>query len=265
MERYVLVDSLNQHPLDLQNLSADIQDDTELVRIAVKKNGLALQYASERLRNDFETVMIAVKKSGTSLQFASNVLQSNEEIINAAVRSDGNALEFVPEPLRHNRQLILEASRNCNVKPIPEEFLSDKEIALNLVAHTCEEFAYLADVLRADIDIIMTTSENHPFSCADVMMYVPDEVVANKECMMRIVSFDGFAIEFASDELKKDKELALTAIKGAANWGYRFDSYNSDDKCFLYDSISRELHDDPDIQDAFSTYFPEEDDEDWED
>ena len=151
------------------------------MRIAVKKNGLALQYASERLRSDFETVMIAVKKSGTSLQFASNVLQSNEEIINAAVRSDGNALEFVPEPLRHNRQLILEASRNCNVKPIPEEFLSDKEIALNLVAHAYEAFAYLADVLRADIDIIMTTLENHPFSCADVMMYVPDEVVSNKE------------------------------------------------------------------------------------
>ena len=82
--------------------------------------------------------------------------------------------------------------------------------------------------------------------------------------MMRIVSFDGFAIEFASDELKKDKELALMSIEGAANWGYRFDSYNSDDKCFLYDNISRELHDDPDIQEAFSTYFPEED-EYWED
>jgi hypothetical protein len=264
MERYILVDSLSQHPLELQKFSADVQDDTELVRIAVKKDGMALQYASERLRNDFETVMIAVKKSGTSLQFASNVLQSNEEIINAAIRSDGNALEFVPEPLRQNRQLILEASCNCNVTLIPEEYLSDKEIALNLVNHTYEAFAYLADVLRADIDIIMTTLEKHPFSCANVMMYVPDEVIANKECMMRIVSFDGFAIEFASDELKKDKELALMSIEGAANWGYRFDSYNSDDKCFLYDYISSELHDDPDIQEAFSTCFPEED-EDWED
>ena len=43
MERYILIDTLTTHPLEPKNFSLDVQDDRELVRIAVKKNGLALQ------------------------------------------------------------------------------------------------------------------------------------------------------------------------------------------------------------------------------
>ena len=39
MERYILIDTLKQHPLELTNFP-EAQDDDELVRIAVKNNGL---------------------------------------------------------------------------------------------------------------------------------------------------------------------------------------------------------------------------------
>ena len=94
MERYILVDTLKQHPLELANFP-EAQNDDELVRIAVKKNGLALQFASVRLQGDFETVLLAVKKNGASLEFASDTLKANSEIALAAVKSDGKAYAYI--------------------------------------------------------------------------------------------------------------------------------------------------------------------------
>ena len=47
MERYILVDTLSQYPNELKNYP-EAQDDTELVRIDVRKNGLALEYAKRQ-------------------------------------------------------------------------------------------------------------------------------------------------------------------------------------------------------------------------
>ena len=44
MERYILVDTLKQYPLELEKYP-EAQDDDELVRLAVKKNGLSTSFS----------------------------------------------------------------------------------------------------------------------------------------------------------------------------------------------------------------------------
>lgn len=234
MERYILVDMLKQHPLELKNLPIQVQDDEELVRIAVKKDGSALQYASARLRGDFETVMIAVNKTGTTLNFASDELKNNAEIIAAAVRADGAALEFVPERLRDDRQLILEASRKCNVALIPERFLSDKEIAERLIDHDCNAFAYLSDELRRDVDLIAQATRLD----SSLFMYLPEGFPEDKAKVIELLNDGLCVLPYISDEIEIDKEIALAAMMTPGS-------------PYAYDALPTELMGDTDVLRAF--------------
>ena len=52
-----------------------LQDDKEIVEIAVNQNGLALRDVSQRLRDNEEIVEIAVKQNGEALEYAGDDLK----------------------------------------------------------------------------------------------------------------------------------------------------------------------------------------------
>jgi hypothetical protein len=217
MERNILIDTLKQYPLELKSFPFEVQDDEELVCIAVKRNGLALQYASERLRNNYEIVMIAVKKNGLALQFASEELKNNGEIVFQAILSAGDALQFVPDALRNNRELILNASRSCRAELIPEQFLADEDIAWNLIKHDYRAFQYLSEELRKDLDLIIEVIQFD----VDMLMCVPDEVLNDRAKVLQLVAERAGVLAYAADEFKNDKEIALIAMRADGSpWGY---------------------------------------------
>lgn len=253
MERYVLLDTMRQYPMELKNYP-EAQDDEEIVRLAVKKSGYALGYASQRLQNDYETVMTAVKKIGTSLKYASDELRRNPEIIAAAIHSDGRALEFVPEDLQQNRQLVLEAAKNgCNWSLIPKEFQRDKEIVLQVIAHYEDVYPEVPDEIADDMDIILAAIEGHPNSWP-VELYLSDAILGDKEKMLKIVSIKSTALAYASEEVKKDKDVALAALDHAIkeyteSWGWEhgFGPFIPD--------FAVELRKDPDIKAKMDPYL----------
>ena len=218
MERYILLDTLKQYPLELQNFSDEIQDDEELVRLAVKKNGLALQYASKRLKNDYETVMLAVTKNGLGLEFASSDLKNHKNIVLSAVKSDGAALQFVPEALKNDREVILYASKNCKVEYIPETFLYDFEIIENLISNDAVVFADLPEEIRRDTDFILMAISRD----ISMMLYVPDDVLANKETVLELIEASnlGDILYYSDEDLKKNREVVLAAMRYGGLWTY---------------------------------------------
>jgi hypothetical protein len=244
MERYILVDTLRQYPLELEKYP-EAQDDDELVRLAVKKNGLALQFASQRLRDDFETVMIAVKKSGNSLEFASGNLQDNLEIVMAAVQSNGNAYRFASERLHKNLHVIIEATRTdaSIVEEIPVEFLSNNEIARNLISIDPLAIGYLDEaMLMSNVDLMQMAVARDSDAC----MYLPESIWACKDIIIELVEIDAFVIRYALENSSKiDKDIALTAMKGAnSSWGFR--------------ELPRDLQRDPDVLRAFVSNLDED-------
>ena len=230
MERNILIDTLKQYPLELKSFPFEVQDDEELICIAVKKNGLALQYASERLRNNYEIVMIAVKKNGLALQFASEELKNNDEIVAQAILSAGDALKFVPVELQKNRALILNASRNCKAEFIPEQFLADEDIAWNLIKHDYRAFQYLSGELRKDLDLIIAVIQFD----VDMLMYVPEEVLNDRAKVLQLVSERAGSLAYVFDEFKDDKEIALAAM-------------HADGSPCGYDQLSKRLKYDVDV------------------
>jgi hypothetical protein len=98
--------AVKQNGLALQFASESLKNDQEIVKIAVKQNGLALQFASESLKNDQEIVKIAVKQNGLALQFASESLKNDQEIVKIAVEQNGLALQFASESLKSNLKIV---------------------------------------------------------------------------------------------------------------------------------------------------------------
>ena len=233
MERYILVDTLKQHPLELANFP-EAQDDDELVRIAVKKNGLALQFASVRLQGDFETVLLAVKKNGASLEFASDILKANSEIALAAVKSDGVAYAYISKELQNDLQFVIEATRTTDeiIKLIPEKFLSNKDVAWNLIKQDpCLIGWFQEGELRKDLDLLKAAAKANSDAC----MYMAEEIWSDKAIVVELVSIDAYIVTYSSI---MDKDIALAAMKGInSSWAFR--------------ELPKELQEDPDVLRAY--------------
>ncbi len=77
----------------LSDLSPELRADPEIVRHAVKQNGIALQFADDVLRDDFTTVWLAVMQTGGALVHASHRLRGDPALTATAVRQDADALQ----------------------------------------------------------------------------------------------------------------------------------------------------------------------------
>ena len=72
----------------------ELQDDTELMRAALSRDGLVLRFASARLCEDRDTVLTSVRQNGLALFYAAEVLRRDHDVVLAAVEQDGNALKY---------------------------------------------------------------------------------------------------------------------------------------------------------------------------
>lgn len=72
----------------------ELQDDTELMRAALSRDGLVLRFASARLCEDRDTVLTSVRQNGLALFYAAEVLRHDHDVVLAAVEQDGNALKY---------------------------------------------------------------------------------------------------------------------------------------------------------------------------
>ena len=103
---------------------------------AVTRDGEALKYASARLQNNRDVVLLAVKQNGTALEFASASLRADKEIVKSAM-SLGNthAFEYASEHLRSDKQFVVEMVLEYGeINDLPDEIIDDSDVvaAVNL-------------------------------------------------------------------------------------------------------------------------------------
>jgi hypothetical protein len=95
-----------------EEASAPFRRDREVVRAAVRQNGMALAYASAPLRADKGIVLRAVRQKGEALRHASYMLRFDPDVVYAAVENDGTALVYAAAPLRRDYDVVETAVRN---------------------------------------------------------------------------------------------------------------------------------------------------------
>jgi hypothetical protein len=230
-----MLDSIKKHGCNLQFVTKSMQDDKEVVLMAVSDCSHALEFASNRLRADEEVVweavrtdgiglcfaslslrnnrrlvLVAVSSYGLALQYASPLLCADKEVVNAAVLSDGGALEFAAVHLQDDIDIVLSAVSNSGraLQFVSAPLLGNRDVLLAAVyrypwaLHAAPDLLLVQDpTFLAEAAVIN----------ADSLMYATNET-SDKEFMTFVVSRNGIALEYVSSELVYDKELALAAV-----------------------------------------------------
>ena len=143
-------------------------------------------FASSGLKMDRTVVMAAVKQNGSALEFAPS-LNDDREIVRSAVAQDWHALRYASANLRR-----------------------DKEIALFAVGvHGCA-MEYVASELRADKQVVL--SALNTANIDHVVNHISNELFADKDVVLCIVKFSGVYLLRASDELRNDFDVVLSAV-----------------------------------------------------
>jgi len=121
---------------------------------------------------------------------------------------------------RDNKEVVSIALKKDvrSFKYISDRLKADEEIISMAVSITPDTLQYVPKELLANSDFIesmgeITSHNAHCYWGLIVMEFASPELKNNKELAMNLAELRGYGIQYLSDELKQDKELALKAIK----------------------------------------------------
>ena len=97
---------------NLQYAAPGLQDDEDVVRTTVKKDGLSLEFASARVRGLKGVALGAVQQNGLALAHAGDALKDDEDVVRAAVQNNGLAVQFASARLRASPHILMVAVRS---------------------------------------------------------------------------------------------------------------------------------------------------------
>merc|ERR1712238_629668 len=214
-----------------------------------------LRYTSQRLQDDPEVVLVAVQRSGLNLKYASLNLRRNRNIVMTAIEENGTAFRYclpgdVKDRLLSDRSLILKhnilknASNNTSrilcldrfqTDPefiaealgygidwsmIPLIFQNSRDFAKTTVMRNPQSYLNLSESFRKDIDIARIAAQADGVDdCVllEAMKQCPG-LFSDREIMLTIVKslrVDSLheALQFSPIEVRGDKEIMLEAVK----------------------------------------------------
>jgi len=76
---------------------------------ALAVNGLALEHAAEELQNDKEVVLVALESKWQAFRFASDLIRCDKEVVLFVVDWTVHALDVAPSSIRNDKSIILRA------------------------------------------------------------------------------------------------------------------------------------------------------------
>jgi hypothetical protein len=140
-------------------------------------------------------------------------LKNNPDVAKALVEKHGLALEIVPEPLRDNKEVVLAAVREYGgaLRYASEKLRDDAKVVLEAIGSTVRSIEYASTRLKSDREIVLKALSQE--ASWDMLANVDPSFRSDLQMVMAAVSNTGCALEHASDNLKEDRDVCLTAVK----------------------------------------------------
>ena len=216
--------------------------DREFVLEAAKRNGRILSWVDPSFKNDREIVLeaiishpynamsypkfmedrdfvlSAVKREPLVFPYATSFLD-DKEIALEAVKGDAYELVQASERLKNDKDVVLEAIKKdvFVFDLIPPELKKDREIVKESLIRNCDAFSYDADPsLKEDRDFaleILKQNGSELFAFG-LDLKKDKEVVLTALNSKSSLAFTFFVID---EELQKDRDIVLVGVK---RWGY---------------------------------------------
>lgn len=245
----IVKEAVKYNGLELSNASEEIKnDDLEIIMEAVKEYGPALEYSGEKGRNTKEIVMEAIKncpETETVLNFASEDIRDNPEVVMKAVKHNGFELEHASQHIRDNDiAIVLEAIKNCP-KKIKKNILqyvginlrNNLEIAREALKKSILEWIHVGEKAKNNPEIVMDAvkkSWGNEYTSFEVLCYATPKFKNDFQTVKVAVMRNGLELKYASEELRHDKRILVTALmSNYKNWepaesydeGYGIEAY----------------------------------------
>lgn len=146
-----------------------------------------LESSALNVRADKDCVLAAVTKWGFALEYAADSLKTDKEIVLAAVNDSGWALKHTADALKADKEIVIAAVSNdgAALRHAADSLKADKEVALAAVRHRGYSLEYLKK---------------------DAPMWKEKAFVSS------IVQLNGNALQYASNQLKEDREIVRAAV-----------------------------------------------------
>ena len=181
----------------------------------VRESPSILGWACDAFKDDYEVVMAALdtKHAAEAFKHASPRLRADRTIAEECVKNDKymECISFVDPSLLSDREFILEVLgmrpyvfahstvpwtrdflvdcvvANCEVmEDLPDEYTSDRQFALDVIAKEGHVFYYLSDQLKDDREVVL--AQFH-------------------------IEYGGGNLKHASPRLQRDREMVLEAVR----------------------------------------------------
>jgi hypothetical protein len=179
------------------------------------------------LLKDYEVLLYVCSRNGLVYETLDNDLKKDFQIAKVSLMNYGNTFEKFPKELKKNRELVLIA-----VEKYPPNFNFIEEVSLIGDKEIILKFAKMMEDNPQMEDIDFTTQLNKiPFDVRDdgefsyqiighypnYYRFISDDLKKNKEIAMLAASKKGGLIKFFTKEFQQDLEIALEAISNDMN------------------------------------------------
>lgn len=143
--------------------------------------------------NDKEVVLNVVRHDGHAYKNVSKELQLDLDVALQSIKNLESVFQFFPSVLKNNREFITKAvSKN------------------GLVVHYFKnKFFFFKNPLLSDTSIASLAVKNNCMA----LRYFSDYIKSNKEIVGEATYQNGYAFQWASDELKNDKDFILSFLR----------------------------------------------------
>jgi len=221
--------------------AAELRDDFDVVRFAVRRNASALQFASKALQGDQKLVSIAVQENPVAaMQFAAKEMRSDHVIALQAVRKDWRNLHLFDASVRSDHIIALHAVRQDwrSLHLFDASVRSDHSIALQAIRKDWRSlhlfdanvrmnhkvvrkavkqcglaFEHADPSLQKDRGIVLLAVQRN----ASALAYVDPGMLSDRSLMVEVVQRNGPALEFLADPFRKDRTIVAKAVQQNAS------------------------------------------------
>ncbi|KAG2383700.1 hypothetical protein C9374_004371 [Naegleria lovaniensis] len=185
-------------------------NDQEFVLNHIIQYGYGLQYASPSVQADKAFVLRVVAHSGYEVLFASHNIRQDKEVMLKAVQENARAVCAAPDTLQNEKEFVLEAVRlNGHVlHHIPFYVIRhDKEIVLEAIKQTKQAMKAIRPFTpRSQFHVKRSQNSISRIRIVRIFDY------SNKHVMLKVVQEFGFLLLYASNDLKRDRDIILNAM-----------------------------------------------------
>ena len=178
--------------------------------------------------------------------------QNNDNFYRDLFTQEPKIFKFLPEKMRADRDFVMTAvsSNGLILQKVAEEFKADKKVVTAALSNDVNAFEYVSPAIKSDTEIYsMYISRIDVKWDLNTLEHLSEELKANKDFILSLVSLNGFVLKDLSDEFKNDKEVVLSAVKqngGALD--YASDELKADKDVILAsvsNSYIKDIHGNP--------------------